>query len=404
MSFQQYRLVPVPAHLHFPCECEPWVAGLLGGRPLTRDEPWPERVDREHLRKGLEWHAIEPVLYHRARELGVLDTLPAWLRAILQQSYYRWTALNLAQEAELVRLVQALHGAGVAVILLKGAALLRSVYGQIGLRPMVDIDLLVHAADFERVRAVLTRNGYREHPSPRRWECEHHVKFSGPGTQAPGLLLEVHWRLSDKADLADRLPLADLWRRAEPAGAPYRGAAQVFDLCDTVLHVTLHIAEHAGLAQLRRLADLHLLASRLSGSEGSWLTLAERAVLYDLHLVLAAAFQETTCWFGTQVPEHFWRMLAAGLPPSLFAERAYAQCRLREQFTFQIEELLAQRSWPGRIRYVAATLFPSPDFIRRRFRLRHTALIPPYYLVRLARGFGAVTRYLTARLLAPFRK
>jgi hypothetical protein len=359
--------------------------------------PWPAEVDQHALRQGLEWHAIGPMLYYRARQYHLLGELPAGLRQQLEQTYYRWTALNLAQEAQVVSLVAACRQADIPVILLKGAALLRSVYDQVGLRPMVDIDVLVHTADLDRLRGLLLHQGFLEQPRQRRWECEHHLKFCQPAEVSPGLPLEVHWRLSDKPGLAERLPVADLWARAVPARPPYHGTALVLDPCDTVLHVALHMAEHAGLAQLRRLCDLHLLTRPWSATDDRWNLLAERAVGYHLHLVLAAALHEASRWFGTAVPPPFWEIMARGLPPSPAAEQAYDLCRPRDQLRFQLGELGALRSLPDKLRYLATLLFPRPAYIRQRFRVRHPLMIPVFYGVRLGRGLWSGVKSLVTR-------
>ncbi len=61
---------------------------------------------------------------------------------------------------ELAQVVRACNDAGVPVILLKGAHLAEAVYGNIALRPMVDVDLLVKQADLMRVHDILIGQGY----------------------------------------------------------------------------------------------------------------------------------------------------------------------------------------------------------------------------------------------------
>jgi hypothetical protein len=275
------------------------------------------------------------------------------------------------------------------VLLLKGAALARTVYEQIGLRPMLDTDILVRSHDLEQTRSILTERGFQELPCERHVAYDHHHRFSLATRFGSTVHLEVHWRLSDNEALADRLPLEGLWARSVAAPSPYQ-CARVLDTCDSLLHAALHIVEHGGLPQLRWLCDVDLLARSLDRQPRGWNTLAERALSCELQLIVAAVLEETVRLFGTSVPGQFWDMLRAGLPAADAARRAYALCSKTDLVGFELRELRALRTVRDKWRHAWSLVFPPRSVIQRRHRLPRSAWLAPYYMMRLGRGVGTL--------------
>src|SRR5690606_19428136 len=74
---------------------------------------------------------------------------------------YRQTWLrNRIAEARLVEVVHALNAIGVDSLTLKGMALVGVAYGESGVRPMNDIDLLIHGKDLRRAVSELNGRGW----------------------------------------------------------------------------------------------------------------------------------------------------------------------------------------------------------------------------------------------------
>ncbi len=395
MSYSQYRLRAVPDYLHFPRVCDRHVARLLGGAS-DAPEAWPCGVDRRHVLDGLEWHGIGPLMYRRARDSGQLTALPDWLGDHLSRSYFRCAAQSLARERDLGLIVRQLTAQGIPVMLLKGAALARSVYPDTALRPMTDIDLLIRADRLDQARGVLAGCGLREIRSPRRPDREHHVRLTGSGSGGSALRLELHWRLSDKRPLEARMPCEDLWERSVPACPPLQ-QARMPEAGDALLHAAMHLAEHNGLAQLRWLADVDRLVRRLTQPDGAWPVVAARAIRYNLQLVLAAALQEAERWFGTAVPNRTWQLLAAGLPPGEAACAVYARCSCSGVIGLELENLGAMATFRDRLEHLRRAIFPGRAFIQRRHRLGEDSAVWPYAIQRLGRGLRDGARFMLYR-------
>lgn len=136
--------------------------------------------------------------------------------------------------------LSALQRAGVRVMLLKGAALAYSVYGDVRKRPMSDIDLLVDQGSAENARRAMLSIGWRELSggvADSTYERHHHAPPLAD-TQSPHLHLEIHSAL-----FPARQPFAfdvrDLWSRSRPLGG-VNPETFVPDPVHSLLHACLH--------------------------------------------------------------------------------------------------------------------------------------------------------------------
>ncbi|HEX8692559.1 MAG TPA: nucleotidyltransferase family protein [Longimicrobium sp.] len=243
---------------------------LLAARGPEGDERFRALLDT-----GLDWDRVaarverdraHAAFWRRAAAAG-LERIPPEprerLRRLGQVAAFRQARL----EERLGQALGVLEGAGVEVLLLKGAALAVSVYGSFAERPMADLDLLVPADQAEEAQRLLLEAGWvRAAPVPAErldalYAGHHHLAplADAGGT---GVVLELH-----TAPLPPghpfRLDAADLWRESLPVRVGAR-AARVPDLHHQVLHLCLHFAwAHAmESGAWRTLRDLRALSAR----------------------------------------------------------------------------------------------------------------------------------------------
>jgi hypothetical protein len=105
-----------------------------------------------------------------------------------------WTFKLKLLERRLQESLNVLEGAGIEVILLKGAALVVTTYGSFTERPMADIDLLVDPARAHEAHELMQQNGWMldstGHPDDA-WDNHHHLPPLSD-TNGSGLRLEIH--------------------------------------------------------------------------------------------------------------------------------------------------------------------------------------------------------------------
>ena len=134
-----------------------------------------ERVDRPSRR-------LLPLLADNLRRLGIDDPLADRLDAIRRDTATR----NRRRFDAGRRLLTALAEAGIATLMVKGGALIADKYGDIGLRPMSDLDVVVPTAQATAAIEALSCAGWspRARITPSFIRMMHAVDLVETGTAA----------------------------------------------------------------------------------------------------------------------------------------------------------------------------------------------------------------------------
>jgi hypothetical protein len=133
---------------------------------------YPEASAQERmlqlLESDLDWtyiqaqafhHDVSSLLYFNLHNIG-RGRAPAAVMEELER-HFRASALhNLVLLGELLKLVDELEQAHIAVIPLKGPILAISAFGDVSLREFSDLDLLIHEQDIGRAQQRLTELGF----------------------------------------------------------------------------------------------------------------------------------------------------------------------------------------------------------------------------------------------------
>lgn len=181
-------------------------------------------------------------------------------------------------------LSSALRATGRPMMLLKGVDLAERLYGNLGVRPMCDIDFLVHEHDIAAFDAHFRANGYAPTPRPHevlvRSRRHHHALYSHADPQS--LPLELHWRLANDARY-DSIDVAGIWARAQPHAS--LAGALIMAPDDLFLYLCLHLKQHGFDTPLTQIWDL---AEMLNAPAVAfdWPTIWRRAA--DWHLTRTA--------------------------------------------------------------------------------------------------------------------
>ena len=121
-----------------------------------------QHVDWEAVLDGAAWHKLEGLLFRHLGSPALSPLVPAEVKARLGERYRYHLARQMFFRKELKEILQSLGEASVEVILLKGAALVNEIYaGDLGVRPMSDLDLLVRPVQASLADRVLRARGYR---------------------------------------------------------------------------------------------------------------------------------------------------------------------------------------------------------------------------------------------------
>ena len=142
----------------------------------------------------------------------------------------------------LIRTARELAEHQVPFVLLKGAAVGALTDPSFCMRPMTDLDLLVHPSDAERARTAIIAAGWPETSNPILLELLHNQHHLPPfvDPQMPDVRLELHVALLP-ADHSFGFDASQLWQEAQHARDPFAHAL-VPSRESVVLHACIHFA------------------------------------------------------------------------------------------------------------------------------------------------------------------
>ena len=153
-------------------------------------------------------HAVSGLLYHRLSNGLSAVEIPGPIIDRLRSDYLDNALKNMRLIQELSRVLKVCAAAGIQVIVLKGAYLAQVVYGNVALRSMNDLDILVRECDLEKIENKLQELGYQFWPEAGvTRERHYHFRYYSPITE---IFLELHWHLQPPS-LLYRLDLERFW-------------------------------------------------------------------------------------------------------------------------------------------------------------------------------------------------
>lgn len=254
---------------------------LEGASAVAAWREWRQRVDLDGIDEASG--RLLPQLARNLSLLGVEDPILPRLRGVRRRV---WTQ-NTERLIETASLVRMLEEAGVATMVLKGAALATLYYPDRGLRPMTDTDVLVPTRQARPVMALLMERGWTPEgwiPEARRPELTLGVHHAHEFRHPSGQSLDLHWHVLWECGALDADD--DFWAAAVPLDL--RGTL-TRTLCptDQLLHVCVHGARWSGAPSLRWAADAHMILQR-QGISIDWDRLVDQSCRRGLVLPMRA--------------------------------------------------------------------------------------------------------------------
>jgi len=267
---------------------------------------------------------VAALLYYRLRQHGVDKALPAVIRTQLKAYHQQVAVNNMVLYHHLKQLLAALQAAAIPAILLKGAYLGHTLYPEIALRQMADIDLLVQPEDLAQVVTIVTNLGYQSaQPIDDLQPYLGHKHHLPPFLKANAPNLEIHWSIT-KPNVSYTIAMADLWTRAQSAMI---SNSEVLVLApeDLLLHVCLHATYQHWLEQdIRFLCDIDVICRHFADTF-AWEQFTQRAIAWGWHRGVYLALQLAHEQLATPIPA---AVLAALQPEAANTLVADAKIRL----------------------------------------------------------------------------
>jgi Sulfotransferase family/Uncharacterised nucleotidyltransferase len=326
-----------------------------------------------------ETHRLLPLVYRRLMGLGVEDPELPRLKGLHRHAWYQ-NQLNLSR---LAPFLTRLEGAGIRTMVIKGVPLALRYYGDLGSRPMNDVDVLVPTDRMVEALRVLEEAGWRSHSDGRGPSQKLTARFSLMShhsrivTAPDGFYVDLHWNLREQFVLPghEMASSDDFWAAAEPidvAGVPTR------TLCasDLLLHSIVHGLVSQRDAQARWAADAMILVGRPGAVH--WDRLIQQAERRRLVLIARAALGYLVDNLDAAVPADAIERLD-GVLTTRADEHAFERALTHDLYGPRLQWLFdLGPDWAWRRAHLGTVraVLDLPAFLRDTWQMQHTRDVP----------------------------
>lgn len=352
-------------------------------------------------------------LVHKRLSAVVPDNveIPLQVREELEQGYYATAARNAVQFQELGRILHVLREQKIKVMVLKGAALVENIYGNLGLRAMADIDLLIQKDDLPDFNSIMEQVGYTSpdiksiDPGKVPENYLTSVVYTSSSPTSP--CFHVHWHFVNSTipneSFIQKINLSHLWQDSQTSLI-----AGVETLVMSPHHLLIHLAEHSlrvthSLTKLSLLCDINETVA-IHGNKIDWkkfLTECEKSQISEFvyfPLFFAAKL------LHAEIPQNVIQQLAPSKPSfsnSIFKKMIEKNCRFPG--LSYLLHFSRNRGIMAKIHFVMKTIFPPRQVIAQRLAISPVEIGPIFYLRRFAEVCISAARVLCKLCWAKLR-
>lgn len=306
-------------------------------------------------------HGVLPLLYRNLSRCCP-DELPAAVLADLRERFLLNTQRNLMLTRELLTLLDHLRMKKISAIPFKGPLLAITAYGDVSLRQIADVDLIVPKGDLSRARDCLREGGYEDLRAMDPLEEKVLLQSNCAMTlmrENPRVVLDLHWDLTPKYFF---VPLDLDAMRARLTAVPL-GGEMVRTFCpeELLLILCVHGARHVW----PRLDWLVGVAELVGSSALDWDVVIGRARAYKCERMILLGLALARRLLDAELPnsidagiagDRVIAKLSAEIVTRLWSEGNTRGDFLEDTYVDELHPLMFKH-WRDRARYYAGLLF-----------------------------------------------
>jgi hypothetical protein len=363
----------------------------LVGKPIE----WNAFLD------SARWHGVAPLAFNNLKNIPERQQIPAEIIENLKSDYRKNLVRNTIIFAELDRILATFEKQRIQVIPIKGAAFARKIYGDIGLRPMSDIDILVKRADVYHAENVVHELGYLQDG-----KIHNHIKYINADDN---FHLEIHWAVSNPHHptalrVVDSKLVDIWWRRALPYSSEFQNILSL-NPADRIYLLASHFFKHRFIrpnkvfnscGALIQLCDIYNVTNYYK-NDIDWekLKIESRQIgLYKIVSVTLSIVKEIFDLQNDHTMDFLNDWKFGGLDQEIInhvTKRLFMREDKLAPVPFAFINAQTEISFQRRFKRIFKEIFPNPEALSRK--LKRPIRSKAFYLIYLTRPFILLTRY-----------
>ena len=327
-----------------------------------------------------ETQGVTSLAYSHFSKIIDKEIIPQKYFNTFRQRYIGTIGRNMLIFNELDKLLPLLGENGIEPIVLKGPALIATVFNDWGKRGMCDLDLLFKTDELQKVANILFENGYQIHSSNGALydvdfgESHHLGGLVNPKT---GVHLELHWTIQGNGRVFN-INIDEMRQRTIDAQfREYR--FKIFSPEDQLLHLFVHHCyHHFRQLNYRLLLDIYATLKQFE-NQLNWDEFLERCNRFKLLHPVYVGINEIRRLWNLPIPVEISNKIQVSVNQSQIAWYQLDS----ETAKSIIGKLVLIEGLSGKIQYIFRRIFPSRANIIRRYALVESSKIWwGYYFLR----------------------
>jgi hypothetical protein len=341
---------------------------LSDPQAVLGSEIWQSLTDGdEAVLAEIRNSGLSPFLYFKLKQYHWESLVPAKIRTKIFNDYALLLRTATLQDQEMAEILSLFQHAGVEVLLLKGGDLRFRVYPDPALRPMCDLDILIHPEHLPQAKKALLQQGFTIPLGYLGPTSDFSERFGNELTFWPPpdkvLPVDVHWEIRGVCTFY-RLPTPSLFRQAQSVrigGLPVK----VLSPEHLLIHLCLHafndkfVYELAGYEPLK-MTDIALLLSKLPPD---WQVFGQEVANFKCQVPVFIIMNRINQLFHSMVPPAILASLSTYRPN--LVERVLIKKYLGYLTTYL--PFFHHHSWRDWLRFLSAKLWPDPQYLTYLF-------------------------------------
>jgi hypothetical protein len=338
--------------------------------------------------QNIDWNIS--LVFSRLPEIAAHYNIPEYVAEELKKDYYLSATKNALIFEELKKVLGLFNQSKLQIIVMKGAALAEAVYGNLALRPMADVDLLVKNEDLHQVDGLLKKLGYS--PADRSVDdvdftstCLTTLDYRNPAKNAPSF--HIHWHFVNSTipneSYINHIKMDDIWQDAVKTSIAGTDAWIM-----APHHLIIHLSEHAlrvthSLSKLSFFCDIDR-AINYYGKALDWDLLIQDTLKFNLNKMVYTTLYFSAYFIKAKVPGDVLLKLRPerfGIPEKIFMRKTAENKRI-PGMSYLIH-LSMNKGLAKKLKFMVKTLFPPKDIMAQRSYISQSEVNYSYYLNRI---------------------
>jgi hypothetical protein len=270
---------------------------------LSQDMDW------DYFLKRVQGEDTASLIYRTMLQIdGAEAMVPLHIKALLKDFYYAVLARNISLFQSIEKIALSFKKEHIDNIVFKGLMLAGSVYKDIGLRPMGDVDFLLRRKDVAKADQILRRNGFHPEFELKDFENLSSGQYRNSlvyrSTDSVSVSVHIHWHVVNFSpfhkSVLQKINLDRVWHESVPF---HIGKAEIrtFSLHHQIIFLSMHALNHS-FHPLVRLCDINELL-RSEKEQIIWDSLINEAFAFNLSKSVYYVLYLLSEMFDAEIPQ-----------------------------------------------------------------------------------------------------